>query len=100
MNIAYKRKQFTVYSVEDEYVIHNTSMEDFAHTHIRNLSACKWLIELSLKRKVPYDINRYFLISLSRINNDENYLRKINDLLENKKKKEYYINVNKGRKRL
>ena len=31
MNIAYKRKQFTVYSVEDEYIIHNTSMEDFAH---------------------------------------------------------------------
>jgi hypothetical protein len=34
------------------------------------------------------------------INNDENYLRKINELLENKKEKEYYINVNKGRKRL
>lgn len=100
MNIIYSRKQYNVYSVENEYIIHNTSMKEFAHTHIKNLKACKWLIELSLKKKVPHDINRYFLISLSRINNDENYSRKINELLENKKKKEYYVNVNKGRKRL
>jgi hypothetical protein len=102
MNIVYKRKQYNVYSVEDEYIVHNTQMKDFAHTHIKNLKACKWLIELSLKKKVPYDINKYFLVSLSRINDNEDYLRKINDLLKNKKKKEYYFNVNKGdcRKRL
>lgn len=99
MNIIYKRKQFNVYFVEDEYIVHNTQMKDFAHTHIRNLSACKWIIELSIKHKVPHDINKYFLVSLSRINNDENYLRRINDLLKNKKKKDYYYNSNKGIKK-
>lgn len=99
MDIVYKKEQFNVYLMNNEYLVQNINMNNFAHTHIKNLKSCKWIIDLSLKKKVSNDINRYFLISLLRINDDKDYLKKINDLLKNKKKKEYYININKGCKK-
>lgn len=72
-------------------------MENFAHTHINNYNACVWLIKLSLSKKVPYNISKYLLISLIRINSDEKYLKKLNEVLDKKRtKKENYYNVNKG----
>lgn len=72
-------------------------MQDFSHSHVNNYKTSIWLIELSLKKKAPYNIPKYLLISLIRINSDEKYLKKLNEILEKKNnKREYYRNINKG----
>ena len=99
INQVYKRENFKVYQTKDknEYILQNIKMEDFAHTHVRNFSACKMLIELSLEKRLPYDLPPYFIISLIRVNSDEEYVRKLNELLISKQnKKQIYYNANKG----
>ena len=99
INQIYKREQFKIYQTKDknEYVLQNYKMSDFAHTHVKNMSACKMLIELSLEKRIPYDLPPYFIISLIRINDDEEYVRKLNELLISKNnRKNMYYNVNKG----
>lgn len=90
---VYQRKQFKIYHADDCYILHNTEMDGFAHTHLHSIQQCKLLIQLSIEKRVPHDLSRYLLISLTRVNNDEIYLKKINDLLENKRKKQVYFNV-------
>ena len=75
-------------------------MRNFAHSHVNNFRTCIWLIDLSLRKKTPYNISKYLLISLIRINSDEKYIRKLTEILDKKnKRKEIYYNVNKGYKR-
>ena len=72
-------------------------MKDFAHSHVNNYKTCIWLIDLSIRKKAPYNISRYLLISLIRINSDDRYIKKLKEILDKKScKKEYYININKG----
>ena len=89
-----------MYHSDDGYIIHNSDMKDFAHTHVNNYRTCIWLIDLSLRKKAPYNISKYLLISLIRINSDDKYVRKLNEILDKKNtRKEIYYNVNKGGKR-
>ena len=75
-------------------------MKDFAHTHVNNYRTSVWLVDLSLRKKAPYNISKYLLISLIRINSDDRYIKKLKEILDKKScKKEYYININKGGKR-
>lgn len=101
MNQIYKDDTFKIYKVDDGYVLHNYRLKEFRHTHIKNYKTCLYLIRLSKHKKSPHDLSKYLIISLIRINDDEKYLVRLNELLENKygNKKDYYINVNKGRKR-
>lgn len=72
-------------------------MKDLAHSHINNYRTCIWLIDLSLQKKAPYNISKYLLISLIRINSDDKYIRKLNEILDKKNcRKEYYRNINNG----
>lgn len=98
--ILYEKENFIIFKSEnDGYIIQNLDIDNFAHSHIENYKTCQWMIELSLKKKCPYDIPKYLVISLIRLNNDEEYLRKLNEILNKKnKKKEKFIRVNKGRK--
>lgn len=73
-------------------------MDNFAHSHIKNYKSCLWLIDLSIKKKCPYDIPKYFVVSLIRINNDKKYLNLLNNILKKKNIKHNYYNVNHGRK--
>lgn len=95
MNQIYQRKQFKVYRTDDGYILHNSALDGFEHTHIDSFKQCKLLIELSIKKRIPMDLSRYLLISLYRINNGD-YKAKIGTLIENKRKKDNYYNVNKG----
>jgi hypothetical protein len=70
-------------------------MVDFAHTHIRNFNTAKYLIELSINKKSPYDLPKYLIISLIRINKDMEYIKKLKEVLAKGKKSMYY-NANKG----
>lgn len=72
-------------------------MKDFAHTHVNNYRTSVWLVDLSLRKKCPYNISKYLLVSLIRINSDDKYVRKLNEVLDKKNtRKEIYYNVNKG----
>lgn len=97
MNQVYQRKQFKVYHADDCYILHNTDMDGFTHTHLDSMKQCKLLIQLSIEKRIPHDLSKYLLVSLIRVNNDEVYLRKINDLIENKRRKPDYYNS--GQKR-
>lgn len=96
MKHIYTKKQFDVYKSDDGYVIHNREMKDFAHSHLDNYKTCLYLIDLSLSKKLPQHLPRYLIVSLLRINSDEKYVRKIQELLDNKKEKAHYYNSNKG----
>lgn len=67
-------------------------MDGFAHTHLENFATAKRVVGLSLAKKVPYDLSFYVLISLTRVNNDEKYLKKVHQVIANKQKKDRYIN--------
>jgi hypothetical protein len=97
MHQIYQRKQFKVYEAEDQYVLHNSALQGFRHTHLRNFKTCKYLIELSLKERYPNDLPVYLLISLARIN-EGSYQEKILELLKNKRKKDNYYNSKEKRR--
>lgn len=96
MHRIYKRKQFVIYQNKEGYIVQNILMKDFAHTHINNYKTAQLLVNLSLHKRVPHHLSDYLLVSLQRINNDAEYVRKVTETLENKHKKEMYYNVNKG----
>lgn len=97
INQIYRKCQYKIYHSDDGYIVHNTSMLNFAHTHVKNYRTSIWLVDLSLRKKSPYNISRYLLESLIRINSDDKYVRKLNEILDKKNtKKEIYYNVNKG----
>lgn len=96
MHRIYKKREYVIYASESGYIVQNILMKDFAHTHLDNLKTAKLIVNLSLHKRVPRHLSDYLLISLVRVNNDEKYVRQINETLENKRKKEQYYNVNKG----
>ncbi|MEG1353691.1 MAG: hypothetical protein RR255_00210 [Bacilli bacterium] len=94
MNQVYQNGNFKIYHSKNGYIVHNSEMKNFAHSHIKNFSACKMLISLSLMKKVPNNLNEYFLISLLKINDNKEYSQKIKELLlsrSNKKKKNIIV---------
>ena len=92
LNIIQKISPFVIYQSADGVILCNEDIECFAHTHLHNLNTAKWLVDLSIKKKLPRDIPRYLLISLIRVNSDERYVTKANELLSNKRKSDKYIN--------
>lgn len=87
-NTIYKKKNFKIYSAGKGYIVHNTKL-DFHnhHTHINNFHTCKYIIDMSLHKSIPYHLSNYLLISLIRLTNDKDYIKKLNDQLENNKHK-------------
>lgn len=97
----YSLKQFRIFKNEEDetYYIRNRekSFKD-GHAHINNLDTAKYLIKLSLNKEFPHNLSIYLLECLIRINTDEDYINKIEELIIAKKarKNKRYINVNKG----
>lgn len=92
LNKVYEEREYSIYASKDGYILVNENMQGFAHTHINRLETALWLISLSKRKKLPHDISRYLLISLLRVNADDYYLKKITELMENKRKKSRYAN--------
>ena len=90
--IFFTDSNYTILKSHDGVILVNTDMDGFAHTHLENSDTAMWLIGLSKSKRIPRDIARYLLISLLRVNDDETYCRKINELMANRKKKEKYRN--------
>lgn len=79
----YRKRNFNIYNAGNRFIVHNTKMEfSNGHTHIRNFSTAKFIIELSLHKSIPKHLSNYLIISLIRINTDEEYKDKLNDMLK------------------
>lgn len=97
MKRIYKRKQYVVWKSDDcGYIVQNISMDGFSHTHLNSKNTAIKIIDLSINKKIPHNLSRYLLESLYRVNDDEEYCRKIKELIKNKRKKDMYYNSNKG----
>ena len=95
--VIYEKGGYSILEMNKGYIVVNNNMNESAHTYIENLSTSMWIIDLSIQRKCPYNIPKYLVESLIRINTDENYLFKLNAILH-KKQKDHYYNSNKGRR--
>lgn len=93
MRLQYTKHNFNIYKAPDGFIVHNIkkNFED-GHTHLQSFNTGKYLIELAFHKSIPRHLDRYHLISLIRISDDEEYQRKVEELLKNKKKKQRYIN--------
>lgn len=100
--IVYKKNEFIIFSVSNEFIVYNTKKEwKDGHTHLKNFKSSKNAIFFVIYNKIPRDHSFYYLTSLMRISNNEEYINKIDSLLQVKKNKDknYYFNSNKGIKR-
>lgn len=96
MNQIYSKNSYHIYKASSGYIVYNTNKEfQDGHTHLNSFKSAKYLIDLSLHKSIPFHLDRYRLLSLSRITDDESYRTKIMDLLTNKKSKMSYINCNR-----
>lgn len=67
------------------------------HTHLRNLAPSYKLIDNVVLKKIPKRCGNYYLESHARLSTDENYIRKVTELLEVRKNKtqQFYYNPHK-----
>lgn len=88
MNIVYSKKNFHVYRVENQFIVYNTKKVFKAgHTHLYSLNSAKYVLDCALYKDIPHDLDIYRLTSLVRLSTDEDYIRKVEELLEVKKEK-------------
>ncbi len=90
MTKLYEDKTFSIFHTHDGYLLQNHTLEGFAHTHLKNYGTALKLIELSKKKKVPLNLPRYLVISLYRVNDDERYLTRIEQVLAMRERVQYY----------
>lgn len=95
MTQIYTKGNYIIFRAQDQYILQNIAMDGFAHTHIEHFNTAKYLIDLSVHKRIPRHLSRYLLVSLLRINDDEEYLRHIKELLDNKQSKDRYHNRRK-----
>lgn len=80
---VYKRKNFSIYSGREGFIVHNTHKEfSKGHTHINNYHTAKYLIAMSLKKEVPYHASSYIYGSLIRLAEDQSYIQRITKKME------------------
>lgn len=101
MNQVWQKREFKIYHADDGYILHNSRLEGFKHSHIKSFETAKYIAELSLHKRVPHDLCKYLLVSLIRINDDEIYCRKIQELIDAKDNKgnNFYRNPQKGKRK-
>lgn len=67
--------------------------ESDMHTHMKSKHFCKRLIDYVVQRKIPPRVGNYVLESYIRLSTDENYIKKVSELLKvrkSKTKQSYY----------
>lgn len=90
MVCVYKKKNYVIYSNKEGFIIHNRNKEfQDGHSHIGNFNTAKYLIDLAIYSRIPNRDSTYFLESLIRISNDEDYIKRLRckkSKLESRKK--------------
>ena len=99
MRKVYAKQEYIIlYSEErDNYTVYNTKKEwSEGHTHINSMKQAQYLIDCCSKNKMPEKVNKYFLVSLSRITNDKKFKDRLLRRIDNIKHKDKYYNRPKG----
>ena len=95
-NKIYEKKEFMIFQVKEGYVVYNTKKSfQEGHTHLKHFEAAKTAIDLVINKKIPRSTHSYYLTSLIRLSVDNDYIDKINELIEvriKKSKKDKYYN--------
>ncbi|MFL0251130.1 hypothetical protein ACJDT4_11905 [Clostridium neuense] len=85
---VYQRNQYKIYRVGDNFIVHNSKYRfSDKHTHLKNFKQAKNLIYFVLNKKVPRWVSFYYLKSLIRVSDDDEYITKVNKVIEIKKRK-------------
>lgn len=97
--VVYRMQHFNIYRAGTGHIVHNTKLEfEKGHTHIKSFNCAKQLIYNAYYRKRPKTHNMYLLESHKRISDDKKYVEMIDELMvRRRERKQYYININKGR---
>lgn len=85
---VYQEGKYKVYRVGNNYIVHHSKyLFNDAHTHVRTLNTAKKVIYCSMNGIIPKTFPEYLLYSLIRISDDEDYIAKVNSLIEVRKQK-------------
>lgn len=76
MVTLYKKGSYKIYGYQNAYIVHNTN-KDFGsgHTHINTFKTAKWIIDLAIHKRIPNRKLEYFIGSLIRISDDDEYIK-------------------------
>lgn len=79
----FQRKEYSIYKVRGGYIIHNTNKEfEKGHAHVKSFHKAKSLVDLAVRKKLPYTPRVWEIECLLRIVNDNTYKNKLRSLLE------------------
>jgi hypothetical protein len=102
MNQIFKQNEFIIVPFykkgrSTEFMVVNTT-KDFknGHTHVKSYKMAKYLIFLANNHKINSGLRPYLLRSLARISSDNDYIKKVEDLMivkRSKGKKQSYRNT-------
>ena len=98
MELIYTKRNFKIfYSKEHKnYVVYNLKKEwENGHTHIDKYEQALYLIDCVIKSKIPKKVNKYFLVSLTRLAKDKKYIEKVQRIIDGEEPKQNYRNVPK-----
>ena len=99
MRKIYTKKNICIYErkTAGEYIVHNTNKEwNNGHTHIRTYKQALYLSDCILASKLPHNVNKYFLISLIRLSNNDKYTAQLESKIQSLHNKSQYKNKPKG----
>lgn len=87
--MSINRAGFIVFQVSDGWIAYNTAKTfKNGHTHLRNKNSALAAIDFVKKEKIPKKCSFYYLISLSRLSNNTDYIGKVLQLVEIRKEKD------------
>ena len=87
-NVIYQKEQYVIIKADCGFIVYNTSKEfEEGHTHLKSFKRAKDIINLALHQRIPRDYDYYCLTSLQRIADSQDYIDKIQQLIQVKKSK-------------
>ena len=102
MRFVFSKKEYKVFQcIENRnYIVINTKKPfEEGHTHVQHYHTAMYLVDCAIHKKIPKKVNRYFLVSLTRISKDTKYKERIQRVLDGEEPKETYINRPKSVRR-
>lgn len=98
--VLYQKDHYIIFKVEHGVIVYNQNKRfKDGHSHLKNFKSAKDAIRLVKHKKIPRRVRGYYLMTLFRLSEDENYRDKIEQLIEvreQKGNKPIYCNINKG----
>lgn len=80
-NCIMYRHEFVVIKVDVGFIVYNTNkIFKLGHTHLKNFNACISAIKLVEQQEMPKNKSKYFINSLIRISQNEEYIERLNEI--------------------